>query len=257
MAHLFLTLIVAVVLMSALWPLSLALKDVSIVDVVWGPGFAVLGWFVFWAEGGMGTRGLVALGLVTLWGARLGLHLLARRIKSGKEDHRYTIIRRKFGPYFPIFSLVLVFWLQGFLLWLISWPVQAAVAAPGAPAPLDMMGWSLTLCGIIIEAFADRQLKTFRAQPHHQDRVLDTGLWRWTRHPNYFGDFLIWWGFFVAGIAAGAPWWTIASPVVMSALLIRFSGAGLMEETITGRRPAYRAYIARTSIFFPWPPARD
>ena len=122
--------------------------------------------------------------------------------------------------------------------------------------PLDILAWTITLSGIVVEAAADRQLTAFRAQPDHRDRVLDRGLWRWTRHPNYFGDFLIWWGFFAAGIAAGAPWWTIASPIVMSALLIRFSGAGLMEETITERRPGYRAYIARTSRFFPWPPAR-
>jgi protein-S-isoprenylcysteine O-methyltransferase Ste14 len=132
----------------------------------------------------------------------------------------------------------------------------AAVAAEGAPAPLDVLAWTITLGGIVVEAVADQQLTTFRARPHQQGRVLDTGLWRWTRHPNYFGDFLIWWGFFLAGIGAGAPWWTIGSPIVMSGLLIHFSGAGLMEETIADRRPAYRAYIARTSAFFPWH-ARD
>jgi steroid 5-alpha reductase family enzyme len=243
--------------MSMLWPLSLALKDVSIVDIAWGPAFTALGWAVFWADRGEGPRGLVALALITSWGARLGSHILARHIKSGGEDHRYTAIRRKFGSAFPVLSLALVFWLQALLLWLISWPLQAAVAARGALVPLDILAWTITLSGIVVEAAADRQLTAFRAQPSHRDRVLDRGLWRWTRHPNYFGDFLIWWGFFLAGVAAGAPWWTIASPIVMSALLIRFSGAGLMEETIAERRPAYRAYIARTSPFFPWPPARD
>jgi steroid 5-alpha reductase family enzyme len=117
-----------------------------------------------------------------------------------------------------------------------------------------MIGAAITLAGIVIEGLADAQLTAFRAAPTNTDRVLDTGLWRWTRHPNYFGDFLIWWGFFIAGIAGGGPWWTILSPVVMSALLMHYSGAGLMEDTIGDRRPAYKAYIARTSRFFPWPP---
>jgi steroid 5-alpha reductase family enzyme len=198
----------------------------------------------------------LALALVTLWGARLGSHILAQHIKSGKEDHRYTAVRRKFGAVFPVLSLAVVFWLQALLLWLVYWPLQAAVAAEGALVPLDILAWTITLSGIVVEAVADWQLTSFRARPHHQDRVLDTGLWRWTRHPSYFGDFLIWWGLFLAGIAAGAPWWTVDSPIVMSALLIHFSGAGLMEETIVDRRPAYLAYMARTSAFFPWP-ARD
>ena len=252
MGHL-LTLIVAIALMSALWPLSVLRRDASIVDVAWGPAFAVLGWTVFWAAGGAGPRGLLALLLVTLWGARLGGHILARHIRSGKEDHRYTAIRRKYGTAFPIISLATVFWLQAVLLWLISWPLQAAVAAKGAPMLLDVAAWVVILGGILVEAVADRQLTAFRADPRNQRRVLDTGLWRWTRHPNYFGDFLIWWGFFMAGISAGAPWWTIISPVVMSALLIHFSGAGLMEETIGDRRPGYHAYVERTSAFFPWP----
>ncbi|HEX4105652.1 MAG TPA: DUF1295 domain-containing protein [Rhizomicrobium sp.] len=255
MAHFFLTLIIALALLSALWPVSLVLKDVSIVDIAWGPAFAILGWVAFAVDRSGGTRSFVALALVTLWGTRLGTHIFVRQIESGNEDRRYTAIRKKFGRYFPFFSLMLVFWLQALLLWLISWPLQAAAAAKGPITLLDGLAWAVTLAGIAIEAMADWQLMAFRAVPHHRDLVLDKGLWHWTRHPNYFGDFLIWWGFFLAGISAGAPWWTILSPVVMSALLLHFSGAGLMEETIAERRPAYRAYIARTSGFFPWPPS--
>jgi steroid 5-alpha reductase family enzyme len=256
MTSLFPTLLLCFALLSALWPLSLLLKDVSIVDVIWGPAFATLGWAMVWLQGGVSARGGVTLGLVTLWGMRLGLHILLRRMASGKEDHRYTAIRRKFGTSFPFASLFVVFWLQALLLWTISWPLQAAVVAQGSPNCFDGIGWAAAFLGIVTEAVADAQLSAFRALPRHDDSVLDTGLWRWTRHPNYFGDFLIWWGFFVSGLSAGAPWWTVLSPIVMSALLMHFSGTGLMEETITGRRPAYRAYMARTSAFFPWPPGK-
>ncbi len=255
MPHLCMTFGLALVLMTALWPVSLRLRNVSIVDILWAPLFAILGWAVIVAEHGTGFAGWIAVGLVTAWAARLGLYMFRRLRRQGwKEDHRYTTIRNKFGAHFPFTSLVLVFWFQAFLLWIISWPLQAAVATTGDPTPLAMMGWAITLAGIVIEAVADAQLRTFRAGPENAGRVLDTGLWRWTRHPNYFGDFLIWWGFFLAGIASGAPWWTILGPMVMSALLIHFSGAGLMEDTITDRRPEYKAYVARTSGFFPWPP---
>lgn len=256
MAYLVPTLILALALMSALWLLSLALRDVSIVDIAWGPAFAALSWTIFAVQGGAAMRGLAALALVTLWGVRLGGHILARQMAAGEEDHRYTAIRRKFGAAFPLLSLGIVFWVQALLLWVISWPLQAAVSAGGAANPVDVLAWTVTMSGIVIEAVADRQLAAFRARPEGKDQVLDTGLWRFSRHPNYFGDFLIWWGFFLAGMAAGAPWWTIASPIVMSALLLHFSGGDLMEETITDRRPAYRAYIRRTSAFIPWPPKK-
>jgi steroid 5-alpha reductase family enzyme len=256
MAHLPETLGLALLLMTALWPVSLVKKDVSIVDILWAPAFAILGWAVIFAERGTGFSGWISAGLVTVWAVRLGAYVFRRLRWSGKEDHRYTTIRNKFGAHFPYTSLFIVFWFQAFLLWIISWPLQAAVAAKGDPTYLAMIGWALTAAGIVIEGLADARLWAFRAEPRNSGRVLDTGLWRWTRHPNYFGDFLIWWGFFVTGIGSGGPWWTILGPIVMSALLIHFSGAGLMEDTIGNRRPEYKAYIARTSGFFPWPPRK-
>jgi len=249
------TLGLALMVMTAAWPVSLWLKDVGIVDIVWAPAFAILGWAALLADHGTGFAGWVAIALVTAWAVRLGAHIFRRWRLNGREDYRYTAIRRKFGAHFPFTSLVIVFWFQAFLLWIISWPLQAAVAAKDA-TPVAVVGWVLTLAGIVIEGVADAQLTAFRAAPATGERVLDTGLWRWSRHPNYFGDFLIWWGFFLAAIAGGAPWWTILGPVVMTALLMHFSGAGLLEDTIADRRPAYNAYIARTSRFFPWPPAR-
>lgn len=257
MVHPVLTLIVALAVMTAVWPLSIVLRDVSIIDIFWAPAFAILGWTIAIADRNIGIRGWICLALVSVWAARLGSHIFLRHLKNRKEDHRYTTIRRKFGRHFAIFSLFIVFWLQAFLLWLISWPLQAAISAHGAVTLLDFAGWTMTLAGITIEGVADAQLNAFRASPKHEDRTLDTGLWRWTRHPNYFGDFLIWWGFFIVAVSGGGAWWTIIGPIVMSALLMHFSGAGLMEETITARRPAYSAYIQRTSSFFPWPPSRQ
>ncbi|HWC63018.1 MAG TPA: DUF1295 domain-containing protein [Rhizomicrobium sp.] len=254
MTHPWETLVLGLAVFCALWPVSVALRDVSIVDILWAPAFAILGWAVVLLDNGTGMRGLLALGLASAWGVRLGLHVFLRWRKKGKEDYRYATIRGKFR-HFPVQSLAVIFCFQGFLAWVISWPLQAAISAHTALNLLDGIGMAMTLAGILIEGFADAQLKAFLAQPGHQDRVLDTGLWRFTRHPNYFGDFLIWWGFFLTGMAAGAPWWMILSPLTMSALLIHYSGAGLLEDTIAGRRPAYKDYVRRTSFFFPWRPA--
>lgn len=254
MEHSLLTLGVAVAMMSALWPVSLILKDVSIADIFWGPGFALLALTALLAGGGTGPRGWLALALVTVWAVRLATHIALRWRKDAQEDRRYRAIREKYGARFPLLSLIVIFWLQAGLLWIVSWPLDAAIAGRGDLSVLDLIGAIVASAGILVEAVADAQLAAFRASPHREDRVLDTGLWRWTRHPNYFGDFLMWWGIFLIGFSGGAPWWTLLSPLVMSALLMRYSGAGLMEETITGRRPAYRAYMQRTSAFFPWPP---
>ena len=256
MPHLLFTLVLAFAMMTALWPFSIVFKDVSIVDILWAPAFAILGWALAYVEGGADMRGWVCLALVSLWAMRLGTHILMRRLKSGKEDHRYTSIRRKYGNRFPVLSLVVIFWLQAVLLWLISLPLQAAISTHTALTYADIIGFFVIFAGIVIEGVADAQLTAFRAKPGGADSVLDTGVWRWSRHPNYFGDFLIWWGFFFVAVAGGAPWWTVAGPIVMTALLMHYSGAGLMEDTITKRRPAYQAYIESTSRFFPWPPAR-
>lgn len=254
MTHPILTALLAFGMMTALWPLSMRLRDVSIVDILWAPAFAILGWSYLFLPPVLGMRGWIALVLVTLWGLRLGLHILARWRRLGHEDYRYAEIRRRNGPNFPLTSLVWIFWLQALLLWVISWPLQAALSGSRSLNVLDLIAIAMIGSGILIEAVADAQLKRFRADPASHGKVLDSGIWSWSRHPNYFGDFLMWWGFFVLGIAAGAPWWTILGPVAMSALLIHYSGAGLMEDTIKDRRPGYADYVRRTSLFVPWPP---
>lgn len=239
----------------ALWAVSLRLRDVSIVDVFWGPGFAAVAWTAV-AVAGATPRGLLAATLTSAWGLRLGLHLGRRRRGQG-EDRRYAAMRAARGRRFAAESLVTVFLLQAALLWIVSLPLQAA-AGRGAGEPLgvlDAAGALIALAGLAIEATADAQLARFLADPGSRGRVMDQGLWRWSRHPNYFGDFVVWWGLGLLGVAAGAAW-TLVGPALMSVLLLRVSGVTLLEKTIGERRPSYAAYAARTSTFFPCPPRR-
>lgn len=257
MTHPLITLALAFGMMSACWLLSLVLNDVSIVDILWAPAFAALAFLCVALAPSIDARGWIVLALVSVWALRLGSHILARWRRLGHEDYRYAEIRRKHEPGFRLTSLFWIFWLQALLLWVISWPLQAVFSGTGRALNwADGIGIVLATGGIAIEAVADRQLTHFRADPQNQHHVLKTGIWAWSRHPNYFGDFALWWGFFVIALAGGAPLWVCAGPIVMSALLIRYSGAGLMEDTITNRRAGYADYVRSTSKFIPWPPKR-
>ena len=237
----------------ALWFISLSVKDSSIADIFWAPGFAIAGWVSALAR--PGPRAELLLGLVSIWAMRLGLHILKRHTV---EDHRYATMRDRFGPRWWWRSLFQVFLLQGALIWIISLPLQFAIGSPTALNGYDFAGAALALAGILIEAIADRQLARFRSVVANRGRVMDSGLWSWSRHPNYFGDALIWWGFYLIAISASPSfWWTLASPIVMTVLLLRVSGVSLLEESIVARRPAYEDYIRRTSAFVPWPPKRQ
>lgn len=254
MTHPVLTLIAAFAMMTLLWLPSLALRDVSIIDILWAPAFAILGIICFALAPDPGTRHFVVLALVSVWAIRLGLHIFVRWRKVG-EDYRYAEFRRKGGANFPMKSLVTIFWLQALLLWIISWPLQAALDHPASALNvLDIAGMALAAFGIAFEAVADAQLSRFRADPENRGKVLNTGVWAWSRHPNYFGDFALWWGFYLIALAAGGPWWTVLGPIVMSALLIHYSGMGLLEDTIANRRPGYAEYVRKTSAFIPMPP---
>jgi steroid 5-alpha reductase family enzyme len=238
-----------------LWLASLRLRDVSIVDPFWGPGFAAVAWVAL-AVAGPSPRGLLLAALTSAWALRLGWHLWRRRRGHG-EDRRYAAMRAAAGPGFRTTSLVTVFLLQAALLWLVSLPLQAGAAlSREAPlGPLDGLGLALFLGGFAFEAVADAQLTRFLAEPGSRGRVMDRGLWALTRHPNYFGDFLLWWGLGAIGLASGASW-SLAGPVLMAVLLMRVSGVTLLERTIADRRPGYAKYAARTSAFFPRPPRR-
>ena len=239
----------------ALWVVSLLRRDASVADPAWGPGFAGVAGAAALAARPLDARGVLVLVLVVAWALRLGVHLLGRNLSHG-EDPRYAAMRASWGPRFAWVSLFTVFLLQGALLWIVSLPLQAAIGRAnggGALGPWDALGAALVVTGATLEAVADAQLRAFRRDPESRGRVLDTGVWAWSRHPNYFGDALMWWGFGCIALATGA-WAALAGPLLMNVLLVRVSGVAMLERDIAERRPEYRAYIARTPAFVPWPP---
>ena len=242
--------------MLLLWLLSLRLRNAAIVDIFWGTGFVLLAWMYFALGAGYLPRQLLVAALVTIWGARLSPHIWQRN-RGRPEDFRYRAWRLQWGGSFVWRSLLQVFLLQGALLWLISAPLLLAQAqpAPAALGRLDALGTLLWLAGFAFEAGGDWQLQRFKANPANAGRVLDSGLWRYTRHPNYFGDALIWWGLYLLAAASPLGAWAITSPLLMTVLLMRVSGVTMLEQTLA-QRPAYREYIARTPAFFPWWPKR-
>ena len=238
--------------MTLLWLISLRLKDASIVDPFWGPGFALAALTYYVVDGAYPDRGSLVLGLVTLWAARLAVHLYVRNRREG-EDPRYTAMREARGKQFPLVSLFTIFWLQAFLLWIISFPILGSIASEAPLGFFDFLGATVFLIGLIIESIADNQLTLFRATPSNKGHVLDTGVWRYSRHPNYFGDAVLWWGLYLIAVGAEA-YWTIIGPVLITLLLLRVSGVPMLEKGLRASRPGYSEYIQRTSSFIPWPP---
>ncbi|MDX1502976.1 MAG: DUF1295 domain-containing protein [Thermoanaerobaculia bacterium] len=242
-----------VALWTLLWLVSLARRDASIADPAWGPGFVVVAWLYHLSVGGGGLRGALLALLVTAWGLRLALHLLARSHGKG-EDRRYTAMREAQSPGFAWKSLFTVFWLQAALIWVVSAPLLAAQRAAPELGWLDLAGGALWLVGVLFETVGDAQLARFRSDPGNRGRVLDTGLWRYTRHPNYFGDACVWWGIFLIAVSVPGAGWTFFGPLLMTFLLLEVSGVSLLESDLSKTKPAYRDYQRRTSAFFPWPP---
>ncbi len=251
------TLLIVMLFMSILWLVSLKLRDASIIDPFWGLGFVLIVWTLAAWKSPIEPRHWLLAALTTLWGVRLAGYLFRRRRGHG-EDRRYAAMRQRHGSSFGWISLWTVFWLQSIVLWFVSLPLQVAMLNREQPGWtwLDFLGLSVWLIGFLFETFGDWQLAKFIADPANRGRVLDRGLWRYTRHPNYFGDFCVWWGLYLIA-AVGGGMWMIASPLAMSYLLLRVSGVGLLESTIRERRPEYAKYQARTSAFFPWPPRED
>ena len=238
--------------MTLLWLISLRLKDASIVDPFWGPGFAIASITYYLVDGRYPDRGTLVLGLVTLWAARLGYHLYVRNRREG-EDPRYAAMRKARGKQFPLISLFTIFWFQAFLLWVISLPILGSIASQAPLGFFDILGMVVFLIGLTIESIADNQLALFRAVPANKGHVLDTGLWRYSRHPNYFGEAVLWWGLYLIAVSAAA-YWAIVGPILITFLLLRFSGVPMLEEGLSVSRPGYSEYIKRTSSFLPWPP---
>ncbi len=240
------------------WVISLVKVDAGIIDVFWGPGFVVTAGVYAALSDGWGPRTTLALAIVSLWGLRLAAHILWRSRGQG-EDYRYGEMRDKHGPRFWWVSLFTVFLFQGLLLTLISAPLLQAIRSPKPAAwtGFDLAALVLFGIGFLFEAVGDLQLSRFRSDPRNRGKVLRTGLWRYTRHPNYFGDAVVWWSFFA--LASGTPGslWTVYSPILMTFLLLKVSGAGLLEKKLNRTRSDYNEYVAATSAFVPWFPKRD
>lgn len=246
--------LVMLAMVTLLWLVSLVKKDASIIDPCWSLFFAVSGWVAYELVSSEHPRAQLLMVLLWVWALRLAIHL-GLRARGHGEDFRYRKWREQHGSIWWWRSYFTVFLLQGILAWIICTPLVGAVLEPSAPLGLwDALGVALWLVGFLFEALGDWQLTRFRADKNNQGKVLDTGLWRYTRHPNYFGDAVLWWGFFCFAIP-NAPW-TIYAPVLMTLLLLRVSGVALLEKTLVHTKPAYRDYIARTSAFFPKPPKK-
>ena len=243
--------------MTALWWVSLARRDASLVDRFWGMGFVVVAVAVWGTLAQPSTRASVFLGLAVVWGLRLSLYLTWRNWGQG-EDRRYQAIRQRYGSRYRWSSLPLVFLFQGTLVWIISWPLQAFRGEERPWGLAETLGVLLWTIGFVFEAGGDWQLARFLRDPANRGRILDRGFWALTRHPNYFGDAVVWWGLSLPVVALGG--WSVAlvvSPLLMTYLLRRFSGVPLLERSLAERRPGYHDYVARTNAFFPgWPRRR-
>ncbi len=244
------------IMMTILWGVSIIVKNVSIVDLFWGLGFVLTGGFYFLKTEGLELRKIIILSLVAIWGLRLSFYLAWRNIGEG-EDFRYKQFRKKYGEKYWWISYFQTFLLQGVLMWLISAPLLGAQyygreISLGLP---DYLGILLWLIGFFFETTGDLQLARFKADPSNKGKVMDKGLWRYTRHPNYFGDSAAWWGFGLLSIASGSYLPALGS-VLMTFIIVKISGVGLLEKSLKNKKPGYREYIEKTSAFLPWFPKR-
>ncbi|MBM3344749.1 MAG: DUF1295 domain-containing protein [Betaproteobacteria bacterium] len=245
--------LIALLLLAFLtWVVSYVKRDVSIVDCVWSLLLALAGVIYAATLPMMGPRTLLVMTLLMAWAVRLAGYITWRNWGE-PEDRRYQAIRARNQPHFEWKSLYLVFVLQAVLAWIVSLPMLPALASTAALGVLDYVAATVVVFGLLFETAGDAQLAAFKARPENRGRVMASGLWRYTRHPNYFGEFCVWWGFFLFALTAGA-WWTAISPLLMSVLLLKVSGVTLLEQDIAERRPQYRDYVLRTNAFFPGPP---
>ncbi|MCP4222966.1 MAG: DUF1295 domain-containing protein [Actinomycetia bacterium] len=248
------TAIIMVIMVVLVWLISLPVNNTSVADIFWGTGLVVIAWAA-WAIGdGNSDRSNLLVAMVSIWGIRLTAHLW-RRGRSSDANHHYQSMRHREGAGFAAKSLVTVFLLQGTVLWVVSLPVQLAMTASSSSVGvLAVVGASVWGVGFFFETVGDAQLARFRADPSADDSVLDWGLWRYTRHPNYFGDFCIWWGIWLVAADTSDARFGIVGPLLMSLLLLRLPGLTSLERGLHERRKGYAAYVSRTSAFIPRPP---
>lgn len=246
---------ITVLAMIGLWLVSLRLRDASIADIFWGPGFMFIALVTFAIADGYLPRRLLVVSLTVAWGLRLALHLFHRNWGAG-EDYRYAAMRKRHGTRFGLVSLGTVFGIQAAAMWTVSVPIQLAQLSwtPDRFVWVDAAGGAIVAVGLAIETIADRQLRAFRADPRNRRKVMDRGLWRYSRHPNYFGEAVVWWGLYTIALTSGRAWWGVVSPLLMAIVLLKVTGVPLLEHRMAKTRPGYRAYMRRTSMFVPLPP---
>ncbi len=244
-------------LLTILWIVSVLIKDASIVDIFWGMTFVVTNIYYFIATNDFYTRKIILLVLVTLWGLRLSIFLAFRNIGKG-EDYRYQEFRKKYGPerYWWV-SFFQVFLLQGILSIVISLTLLGVNfnTQNNDLSWLDFLAIFIWLIGIVFEAGGDYQMTKFKKNPENKGKVLNTGFWKYTRHPNYFGDAAVWWAYAIFSIAAGS-YWTVVGSIIMTFLLLKVSGVALLEKSLKAGKPEYHEYIKKTNSFLPWFPKK-
>ena len=245
--------------MSVMAVIGLRQKDNSLVDIAYGPLFVLAGWGTWLAAGGVADiqpRPLLLLALVTVWGVRLGLHIGLRHRGRG-EDFRYRKFREEWGDTVVWRSLLQVYLLQGAVVLVIATPILLAIADPGESlGAVDGIGALLFAAGFLCEAVSDWQMAAFKRKAGNRGRLIDSGLWRYSRHPNYFGEALLWWGIFLIGLGAGNGWYGLVSPLTIAFLLLKVSGIPMLEAKYRDN-PEFAAYVARTSAFVPWFPRKE
>lgn len=251
----FMVLILVLSFMSLFFLLAQMLKDNSIVDIAWGLGFVIVAWVTFFYFPVVYFRKLLMLGLISLWGLRLSGYIMFRKRGKG-EDFRYQAFRKKWSRFFYLKSYLFIFFFQGFLLLIIALPIILINSSPPTPLQVfDILGVILFTAGFIFESIADLQKYQFKKNPENRDRLMVTGLWKYSRHPNYFGEAMLWWGIFLISLSVKMGWLAILSPILISILLVYFSGIPLLEKRYSSRQD-FQQYKSRTSKFFPWFPKK-
>ena len=249
--------LVLLVFMSLVFVLALALADNSIVDVAYGLAFVLVTWSAFWLYGDGDLRQWLVVALVSLWGVRLAGHILLRKRGEEGEDSRYRKWREEWGESFVWRSFLQVFMLQGGVVFVVALPVLLVIRESGGPLGwLDLFGATVWMVGFLFEAVGDWQLLRFKQNPANQGRIMQDGLWRYTRHPNYFGEATLWWGVWLIALQVPYGVLAIASPVLIDFLLLKVSGIPMLEEKYRGN-PEFEAYRAKTNALFPWFPKED
>jgi steroid 5-alpha reductase family enzyme len=244
--------VVVVILLT--WLVGLRLRDASVIDPVWGPAFVVVAVVAALVGNGCSARRWLLLALTAVWGLRLGWHLTKRKLHERAEDRRYAAMRQAHPDNFALWSLGWVYGVQGAMVVIISLPIQVASQSPDRLSWAIVPGLIVYLTGLAFESIGDEQLRRFKSRPESKGQVMDRGLWRYTRHPNYFGDACVWWGIWLVVLPTDGSWWTAIGPALITLFLVRISGKEMLERDIAQRRPGYADYIRNTSGFIPRPP---